>query len=93
MVRCIAHQIHMEGIVFDLDGVLLDTESNFDWLYKALKETFKEHGIEESEENLMKIHPKNVSTFEKMSDELGVRAEDLWKTRNRNYTEEKMSAR
>ncbi len=82
----------MKGVVFDLDGVLLDAESNLEWLYRALKETLGEHGIEISEKNLMKIHPKNVHKFEKMSDELGVRAEDLWETRNRNYTKEKMKA-
>jgi len=78
--------------VFDLDGVLLDSESNLTWLYTALEKTLKHLGIESSEENLMKIHSKNVHRFNEMSIELDVKAEDLWETRNREYIEEKIRA-
>jgi len=80
------------GAVFDLDGVLLDSESDLTWLYTALEKTLEHLGIESSEENLMKIHSKNVHRFNEMSNELGVEAEDLWETRNREYIEEKIRA-
>ena len=80
------------GAVFDLDGVLLDSESDLTWLYAALEKTLENLGIESSEENLMKIHSKNVHRFNEMSIELDVKAEDLWETRNREYIEEKTRA-
>jgi len=80
------------GAVFDLDGVLLDSESDLTWLYTALEKTLEHLGIESSEENLMKIHSKNVHKFDAMSIELSVEAEDLWETRNREYIEEKIRA-
>ncbi len=51
------------GVVFDLDGVLLDSESDLTWLYEALKKTLEYLEIETSEENLSKIHSKNVHRF------------------------------
>ena len=80
------------GAVFDLDGVLLDSESDLTWLYTALEKTLKHLGIEASEENLMKIHSKNVHRFNEMSIELDVKAEDLWETRNREYIKKKIRA-
>jgi len=82
----------MEGVAFDLDDVLLDTESNLDWLYRAFRKTLAEYGINSSQENLQKIHSKNLPRFNKISEELGIRSEELWETRNRNYIEEKMKA-
>jgi len=80
------------GAIFDLDGVLLDSESNLTWLYTALEKTLKHLGIESSEENLMKIHSKNVHRLNEMSIELKVKAEDLWEIRNREYIKEKIRA-
>jgi|GEM_PF-6368617 len=36
------------GVAFDLDDVLLDTESNLDWLYRALRKTLADYGINSS---------------------------------------------
>lgn len=80
------------GAVFDLDGVLLDSESDLTWLDIALEKTLEHLGIGASEENLMKIHSKNVHRFNEMSIKLGVEAENLWETRNREYIEEKIRA-
>ena len=80
------------GAVFDLDGVLLDSESDLTWLYESLKKTLEHHGIESSEENLTKIHSKNVHRFNKMCMELDIGAEELWETRSRNYLKEKIKA-
>jgi len=78
------------GAVFDLDGVLLDSESDLTWLYTALEKTLEHLGIKSSEENLMKIHSKNVNRLKEISIELGLEAENLWETRNREYMEEKI---
>jgi phosphoglycolate phosphatase len=80
------------GAVFDLDGVLLDSESDLSWLNTALKKTLEHLGIESSEENMKKIQSKNVYKFDEISIELNVEAEDLWETRNREYIKEKIKA-
>jgi len=80
------------GAVFDLDGVLLDSESDLSWLNTALKKTLEHLGIESSEENMKKIQSKNVHKFDEISIELNVEAEDLWETRNREYIKEKIIA-
>ena len=81
-----------KGVAFDLDDVLLDTESNLDWLYRAFRKTLAEYGINSLQENLQKIHSKNLHRFDRVSKEFGIRSEELWETRNRNYIEEKMKA-
>ena len=78
------------GAVFDLDGVLLDSESDLSWLNTALKKTLEHLGIESSEENMMKIQSKNVHKFDEISIELNVEAEDLWETRNREYIKKRL---
>jgi phosphoglycolate phosphatase len=77
------------GAVFDLDGVLLDSESNLKWLQKALRKTLEQYGIEPSEENIRKIHPRNVNRFDRIKDTWGIQLKKLWATRNRNYIQEK----
>lgn len=79
-------------IVFDLDDVLLDTESNLDWLRRALRKTLASHSIKVSEENIKKLHPKNLSEFNKACEEFNVKSESLWKTRNEYYIKEKIQA-
>ncbi len=79
-------------VAFDLDDVLLDTESNLDWLYRAFRKTLAEYGINSLQENLQKIHSKNLHRFDRVSKELGIQSEELWETRNRNYIEEKIKA-
>ena len=53
-----------KGVAFDLDDVLLDTESNLDWLYRSFWRTLAEHGITSSLENLQLIHSKNLYRFD-----------------------------
>ncbi|MFW6122359.1 MAG: HAD family hydrolase [Petrotogales bacterium] len=81
-----------EGVAFDLDDVLLDTNSNLDWLNRVYKKTLTKFGIDCSEENMQKIHSKNLHRFDRISEELDIKPEDLWETRNRNYIEEKIKA-
>jgi len=80
------------GAVFDLDGVLLDSESDLTWLYESLKKTLEYYEIETSEDNLKKIHPKNVHRFSEVCREFSIDAEELWNTRIRNYLKEKIKA-
>ena len=80
------------GVAFDLDDVLLDTNSNLDWLDRAYKKTLTNYGIDSSEENLQKIYSKNLHRFDRISKELGIGSEELWEARNRNYIKEKMKA-
>jgi FMN phosphatase YigB (HAD superfamily) len=35
----------MKGVAFDLDDVLLDRESNLDWLYRVFRKTLADYGI------------------------------------------------
>jgi len=81
-----------EGISFDLDDVLIDTESNLDWLYRAFRKTLAEYGIDSSQENLQKFHSKNLHMFDMVSKEFGIKSEELWETRNGNYIKEKIKA-
>ena len=55
------------GLIFDLDGVLLDSESDLSWLYKALEKTLAHFGLESSNDNLDKIHPKNIYRIDETS--------------------------
>ncbi|MEF8848989.1 MAG: HAD hydrolase-like protein [Candidatus Thermoplasmatota archaeon] len=79
-------------VVFDLDDVLIDTESNLDWLFRALRKTLSEYGIKNSEENISKIHSKNLHGFYKACRELNVEPEEFWQTRNNYYVKEKIKA-
>ncbi len=81
-----------KAAVFDLDGVLLNSENNLDWLTIALKKTLKKFNIYPSEENIGKIHSKNVHNFHKISKEFSLPLEEFWHARNRNYINAKIAA-
>lgn len=79
-------------VVFDLDGVLLDSESDLSWLDRALAETLEAVGVPDTTENRSKLYPANLRAFEAVAGEFGVEARDLWRERNGNYLREKISA-
>ena len=81
-----------KAAVFDLDGVLLNSENNLDWLTIALKKTLKKFNIYPSEENIGKIHSKNVHNFHKISQEFSLPLEEFWHARNCNYINAKITA-
>jgi len=83
---------HDYCIVFDLDGVLLDSETNLEWLEKAIKDTLLNLNIPQTHENIIKLYPGNVFQFTKTSMELGIDEEKIWKNRNKHYTKQKISA-
>lgn len=79
-------------VVFDLDGVLLDSESDLSWLDRALDRTLAEFDLPLTDENRRKIYPANVPDFREAARSFGVDAEELWRTRDDFYTDEKLAA-
>jgi phosphoglycolate phosphatase len=81
----------MSAAVFDLDGVLLDSESDLSWLQRASVRTLEYFDID-TEEFTELLYSKHVPNFLKISTRLGVDPHILWPVRNRIYTEEKVDA-
>jgi len=79
-------------VVFDLDNVLLDSESDLSWLDRALDRTLAAFDLPRTDENRQQLYPANVSDFRSSARALGVDAEELWRTRDDCYTEEKLAA-
>jgi phosphoglycolate phosphatase len=79
-------------VVFDLDGVLLDSESDLSWLDRALDRTLAEFDLPRTDENRRKLYPANVPDFRAAARSFGVDAEELWRTRDDCYTDEKLDA-
>lgn len=79
-------------IVFDLDGVLLNSEENLEWLNRALKKTLSAHNLKITEKNIEKLYPGKLRNFKKVVRDFGIDPKKLWKTRNTNYTQEKIRA-
>jgi phosphoglycolate phosphatase len=83
---------NLHVLLFDLDGVLLDSESNLEWLDKALIKTLHQINLPDTEENVMKIHSQNIKNFPMICKEFNKNPEEFWKIRNNNYIEEKNKA-
>lgn len=80
------------GIVFDLDGVLLNSEANTEWLITALKKTLTHFNFPLTKENIEAIHPRNIWKFGEMSQPFKTDLKKLWHIRNDFYTQEKIKA-
>lgn len=79
-------------LAFDLDGVLLDSESDTAWLDRALRAAFDELGLTESETDPGQLYPPSVRRIHEVAAELGVSTERLWEVRNRHYVRVKRDA-
>lgn len=79
-------------VMFDLDGVLLESEEDLTWLERALSKTLRVFGIEDTEENLKKLYPGKLRNFREEVKDLSVGPKELWRKRNANYIEEKVRA-
>ncbi|MFB6153990.1 MAG: HAD family hydrolase [Halodesulfurarchaeum sp.] len=79
-------------VVFDLDGVLLDSERDLDWLERALTRTLEDLDLPVTDENLERLYPGNLSDLERTAEAVDVPAEELWRVRNEHYVREKTSA-
>lgn len=79
-------------VVFDMDGVLLDSESDLEWLHRALDATLTEYDIEPTARNRARLAPGNIREFERAAAEFGVPVRELWDVRNEHYLDEKTRA-
>ncbi|MFB6081734.1 MAG: HAD family hydrolase [Halanaeroarchaeum sp.] len=79
-------------VVFDLDGVLLDSERDLSWLERALDATLEEAGLAITAENRARLFPLHRADLHAMADQAGLTAEALWTIRHRHYVESKVDA-
>jgi phosphoglycolate phosphatase len=79
-------------ITFDLDGVLLDSETNISWMQASIQKTLAYFHIPQTEENMQFLHFDNVKQFKKISRILGLNPSEFWPIRNNIYTIEKANA-
>ncbi|MFW6003840.1 MAG: HAD family hydrolase [Halanaeroarchaeum sp.] len=79
-------------VVFDLDGVLLDSESDLSWLDRAMGETLEAVGLEDTAEYRSSLFPPTEESIRSVADAAGVPVERLWAIRHRRYTEGKLAA-
>lgn len=79
-------------LAFDLDGVLLDSESDLGWLDRALVDALEALGVEPTDEALEALYPPTVERIQAAAAELGLPAERLWQVRNDHYVEAKLAA-
>lgn len=80
------------AVVFDLDGVLLDSESDLSWLDRALSRTLSTFDIPATEANKELLFPWNIRDVDAVGAQLGVEPRELWSVRNDRYIEEKVTA-
>ncbi len=80
------------AIIFDLDGVLLDSESNMDWMKQALIDTLQAFNIEPTEKNIQILDQKNLKKFPQIATNFNLNVEKLWEIRNKHYTKRKLEA-
>lgn len=80
------------AIIFDLDGVLLDSESDMSWMKQALIDTLQTFNIKPTEENLNMLNHKNLTQFPHVANFLNLNVKELWKIRNLHYTKRKIQA-
>jgi phosphoglycolate phosphatase len=79
-----------DNVVFDLDGVLLDSETNLDWLDRAMERTLDELGISVTRENVEKLYPGGLQAFEKSVEDFSIEPKKIWTIRDRHYIAEKL---
>lgn len=79
-------------LVFDLDGVLLDSESDLRWLRTALDATLESVGIDVTPENRRRIAPGNLRVLPTVAKSWDLAPEKLWRVRNDHYLDVKLSA-
>ncbi|MDZ7850668.1 MAG: HAD hydrolase-like protein [Halodesulfurarchaeum sp.] len=79
-------------VAFDMDGVLLDSESDLSWLDRALEETLRRFDVEPTDSNRKLLYPTNLRDFDTAAETLGVPPEELWPVRHEAYVREKRAA-
>lgn len=79
LVHCVVQ------VIFDLDGLLLDSESDYTWLNQALDETLEELGLPATDAYRSALYPVNEPEFSSIAREGGLSPESLWDLRDKNY--------
>lgn len=79
-------------VVFDLDGVLLDSESDLSWLETALCQTLETVGLENTQSNRAALFPPSRESLQGLAREADIPTDRLWEIRNRHYTDAKVAA-
>lgn len=79
-------------VVFDLDGVLLDSESDLGWLWDALDAALESIGMAPTPEHRARLAPSNLRELRNVAEAWDVHPEELWRVRNHHYLEAKLSA-
>lgn len=79
-------------LVFDLDGVLLDSESDLGWLRDALDATLESIGKSPTTEHRDRLAPGNLRNIHQVADDWGLPAPELWRVRNEHYLAAKLAA-
>lgn len=79
-----------DRVIFDLDGVLLDSETNLDWLDRALTRALVELDLPLTRENMEKLYPGGLQDFETAVKDLPFSPEKIWKVRDKHYLAEKL---
>lgn len=79
-------------LVFDLDGVLLDSESDLRWLRAALDATLEEIDLAVTPEHREKLMPGNLGAIPQVAASWEVPVTELWAIRNERYLSIKLSA-
>ncbi len=77
-------------IIFDLDGVLLDSETNLDWLDRALEGALEEMDLPLTRRNIEKLYPVNLQDFVTAVEDFPYSPEKIWEIRDRHYIAEKL---
>lgn len=72
-------------VIFDLDGLLLDSESDYTWLNQALNETLTGLGLPANDAYRSALYPVNEPEFSNLAREVGLTPESLWDRRDANY--------
>ncbi len=79
-----------EKIIFDLDGVLLDSEGNLKWLDRAIRNALQEIGVPATRENIEKLYPGGLSNFRESVENFPLPPEEVWQIRDKYYVREKL---
>lgn len=77
-------------VIFDLDGVLLDSETNLDWLDRAMERALEELDAPLTRKNIEKLYPGGLQDFETAVRDFPFSPEKVWKIRDKHYVAEKL---
>lgn len=85
-----SERVRYERIIFDMDGVLLDSESDLTWLEEATSKALEEIGVEVNRENMKKLYPGHLGEFKVAVRDFPGTPEEIWTVRDRYYVEKKV---